>query len=175
LTVEAKAPSQTASRTTIDRTAALAGAGAGTALAIASAAMFGQVIARYGFNAPIVWAEELATLMFAWITFLGAAVVQRDDSHLGIDVLRRHVDARAGRLLDRFRLFVIAASSLVLAIQGSQLAARMAPIRFPAMEITRAWLYASVAVGAAFTLVFAIANLLRPRARAVTGPGQDAA
>lgn len=162
-------------RTTLDRIATLAGAGAGTALAIASVAMLGQVVARYVFDAPIVWAEELATLMFAWITFLGAAVVQRDDSHLSIDVVRRHVGERAGRALDRFRLLVIGACSVVIVVQGSALAARMAPIRFPAMEITRAWLYASVAVGAAFTVVFVVASLLGRTTRHHAGPGQDAA
>ena len=61
---------------------------AGVALALSGSAMFAQVIARYVFDAPFAWAEEFATLLFSWIIFLGAAAVQRTDSHLSVDTLR---------------------------------------------------------------------------------------
>ena len=66
-------------------------AAAGLALALSGSAMFAQVIARYVFNAPFAWAEEFATLLFSWTIFLGAAVVQRTDSHLSVDTLRARV------------------------------------------------------------------------------------
>ncbi len=65
-------------------------------------AMLAQVFMRYVFGAPFAWAEEFAVLVFAWLIFLGAAHVQRDDSHLSIDTLRQFAGPRRGRALDAF-------------------------------------------------------------------------
>ena len=130
--------------------------GAAVALAAAGAAMFVQIIARFVFAAPFVWAEEFAVLMFAWITFLGAAAVQADDSHLSIDTLRGALPPRGRAALDVLRQLVIVAVSSVLIWQGVSLSVRMAGIEFPAMGVTRAWLYVSVPVGFSLLLLFAL-------------------
>jgi len=135
---------------------------AGSVLAAAGAAMFGQVVARYVFDAPFVWAEEFATLMFAWITFLGAAALQADDSHLSIDTLRHHSPPAVQKALDLLRRAVIAACSMLLVYQGVALSLRMWPLEFPAMGVTRSLLYLSVPIGFAFTLLFALRGP-RPR------------
>ena len=134
---------------------------AGATLAAASAAMFGQVIARFVFSAPIVWAEEFAVLMFAWITFLGTAAVQADDSHLSIDTLRSHVGTRARGVLDLLRRATIVACCAVLIYQGIALSARMWSLQFPAMEVSRSLLYLSVPVGFAFSMLFALRSMVR--------------
>jgi TRAP-type C4-dicarboxylate transport system permease small subunit len=90
--------------------------------------------------------------------------VQVDDSHLSIDTLRGALRARGRMALDSLRRLVIAAISVVLVWQGIALSIRMGSILFPAMEVTRAWLYASVPVGFAFVLAFAVRMLLRPQA-----------
>lgn len=136
------------------------------AMAAMSLAMLAQVFFRYVLAAPISWAEEFAVLLFAWLTFLGAAFVQRDDSHLSIDSLRRLAGPRLGLALDLFRLAVIGLGSLVLIWQGIELTARTLPLLYPAMGISRAWLYGSVPACFAVGLVFLLADLAsRLRAR----------
>ncbi|PWC54834.1 TRAP transporter small permease [Azospirillum sp. TSO22-1] len=51
--------------------------------------VFGNVVLRYGFNSGITVSEELARLLFVWMTFLGAAVGLREHAHLGVDTLVR--------------------------------------------------------------------------------------
>jgi TRAP-type C4-dicarboxylate transport system permease small subunit len=118
-----------------------------------------QVVARFVFAAPYSWAEELAVLLFAWITFLGAAAVQRDDSHLSIDTLRSQLSPRGARTLDVVRRLAIVACCAVLIWQGVALSMRMWPLEFPAMGVSRSLLYLSVPVGFAFSLVFALRSL----------------
>jgi C4-dicarboxylate transporter DctQ subunit len=48
---------------------------------------FANVIARYGFNANILWALELTVFLFAWLVLLGAAYAVKKGTHLGVDVL----------------------------------------------------------------------------------------
>jgi len=122
--------------------------------------MLAQVFARFVLAAPFSWAEEFAVLLFAWITFLGAAAVQYDDSHLSIDTLRGRLSASGQRRLDIARRVAIAACCVVLVYEGVALSMRMWPLAFPAMGVTRSLLYLSVPVGFAFSLLFAL-RLLR--------------
>lgn len=131
------------------------------ALAACSAAILAQVFMRYVLGAPISWAEEFAVLVFAWLIFLGAAYVQRDDSHLSIDALRRAAGPRLAAVLDGLRLAVIAACSLVLVWQGVALGLRTLPLEYPAMGVSRAWLYAAAPVCFAVGLVYVVAAARR--------------
>ena len=132
---------------------------AGLALAVASVVMLAQVVARFVFASPFSWAEELAVLLFAWITFIGAAAVQRSDSHLSIDTLRGRLPPRGQRALDVFRRVVIAACCALLIYEGIALSVRMWPLEFPAMGVTRSLLYLSVPVGCLFSLLFVLHSL----------------
>jgi TRAP-type C4-dicarboxylate transport system permease small subunit len=125
-----------------------------TLTAAMSLAIFIQVLCRVFLGTAIVWAEEFAVLLFAWMIFLGAAYGQRNDSHLSIDTLRNMLGRRAQVALDVFRLIVIVACSLVAIWQGINLTQRTVPLLYPAMEITRALLYASVPVCFAIGLIY---------------------
>lgn len=55
-------------------------------LLVMTIATFSNVIARYIFNAPIPWAEELARYSFIWLVFIGAAVCTKRRRHVAVDV-----------------------------------------------------------------------------------------
>jgi TRAP-type C4-dicarboxylate transport system permease small subunit len=130
--------------------------------------MLAQIAARFFLSAPIIWAEEFAVLLFAWITFLGAAAVQADDSHLSIDVLSTRAGLRARRAFDGLRRGAILAIGATLVYQGILLSRTMWPLEFPAMGISRGWLYLSVPAGFGLSLLL----VLRPRR---WGPAASAA
>lgn len=48
---------------------------------------FANVIARYVFNANILWALESTVFLFAWLVLLGAAYCVKITAHLGVDVM----------------------------------------------------------------------------------------
>jgi TRAP-type C4-dicarboxylate transport system permease small subunit len=126
-----------------------------------SLAMLVQVLCRVIFGTAIIWAEEFAVLLFAWSIFLGAAYAQKDDSHLSIDTLPLLAGPRTRTVLAILRTTVITACSLVAIWEGVGLARRALPLLYPAMDITRSFLYASVPVGFALGLIYLIANVAR--------------
>jgi TRAP-type C4-dicarboxylate transport system permease small subunit len=126
---------------------------------VMSLAIFVQVVCRFAFGTAIVWAEEFAVLLFAWMIFIGAAYAQRNDSHLSIDTARAMASPKVGLALDAFRLLVIAACSIVAIWEGVGLAIRVLPLLYPAMEITRAWLYAGVPVGFGLGLIYMVYDI----------------
>lgn len=55
--------------------------------AIMTVLLFVQVVSRYVFNHSVTWAEELATIMFAWMVYLGCAGAVTRRKHLCIDAV----------------------------------------------------------------------------------------
>lgn len=48
--------------------------------------VFGEVVARYVFNNPYFWSEELTIYTFTWVSFLGAALALKNNRHVLVGV-----------------------------------------------------------------------------------------
>jgi TRAP-type C4-dicarboxylate transport system permease small subunit len=127
----------------------------------ASTAVFAQVVYRYLLNDPVSWLDEFAVLCFAWIIMLGAAVVQADDAHMQIDSFMRPLSRHWQAAFYAFRFVTIAAVLVILIWYGWFLTDRMWFIEFPAMEISRGWLFAILPVCMPFVLYFLVRNAIR--------------
>ena len=49
--------------------------------------VFSQVIARYIFEAPLSWSEELARFILIWLSMLSAAYAFKTKSHFALTIL----------------------------------------------------------------------------------------
>ena len=65
-------------------------------VAVMVAVVSAQVVARYGFNTGIGWADEVSRLAFVWCVFLGIAVAVRARAHIGITLLADALPAVLG-------------------------------------------------------------------------------
>lgn len=81
-----------------------------------------EVVARYFFNAPTVWAAEIAQLFLIWGTFLSMARVLRRGQHIRIEVLTAALGETPQRYLRVFSLSVIALFSLWVIGYGWEIA-----------------------------------------------------
>lgn len=68
---------------------------AGVFMVVMSVATFANVLARYFFNSPIQWAEELARYSFIWVVFMGAVVCTKRKRHIAIDILLQVLPTRS--------------------------------------------------------------------------------
>jgi TRAP-type C4-dicarboxylate transport system permease small subunit len=124
----------------------------GWGLALCMGAMtcivFVSVLFRYVLNSPLTWTEELASLLFAWVTFVGAYVGFRSRSHISIDTLVIFLPPVVRLWVTRF---VDVSVLLLLALflwEGTSLTLTTWSLEFPAMEISRGYLYLAIPVGA---------------------------
>lgn len=108
--------------------------------------IFSQVVFRYGFNAPIYWADEFAVLVFAWMIFIGTVIATKNNDHISVDTFMR-------MLPERFRAGVSVVTNILILLvlvpiftEGIRLTAKTAGLLYPAMEISRAFLYISLPV-----------------------------
>lgn len=67
---------------------------ASVAAAVLTISMVYEVFARYLFDAPTVWAFDIAYMANGAVFLLGVAYVLREDAHIRIDVLRNRLPAR---------------------------------------------------------------------------------
>lgn len=61
---------------------------------------FANVVGRYVFFAPIIWAEEVLVFVMVWCVMLGATLVTWENQHLRMDAVRHLTPPRVRRWLD---------------------------------------------------------------------------
>ncbi len=49
--------------------------------------LFCGVVARYVFQAPLIWSDELASIVFLWLAMFGAAIALQRGSHMRLSYL----------------------------------------------------------------------------------------
>jgi C4-dicarboxylate transporter DctQ subunit len=81
-----------------------------------------EVAARYVFNAPTIWAEELSRLCLVWGTFGGTAALVHRRAHIRITVITDALPQSARTALEALSLAVVAAFGIAVTIYGFDIA-----------------------------------------------------
>lgn len=102
-------------------TAALAAVSAVLLFAIGAMLTY-EVVARYFFNAPTIWAEELSRLFLVWAVFLGSAGLLASREHIRITVLIERAPPVLRGFADVFSYLFVAAIAGLLAWYGLPIA-----------------------------------------------------
>ncbi|HSD51215.1 MAG TPA: TRAP transporter small permease [Candidatus Methylomirabilis sp.] len=110
--------------------------------------VFVSVLFRYVLNRPLAWSEELASLLFAWLTFVGAYAGFRTRSHIRIDTLTIFLPPGVRRVIRHGVDLCVFGLLAIFIWQGFMLTVTTWSLEFPAMEISRGYLYASLPIGA---------------------------
>ena len=78
------------------------------------------------FRKPINWATDIALLMFAWATFLGADVAYRNNATVYVDIIVDRVSQPVHRALKLFSYVLVSVFMAALVIYGVLLCLRSA-------------------------------------------------
>ncbi len=113
------------------------------------------------FGHPLIWSVDMAQLLFIWLCFLGACRAMREKSHIGIDLVVRHLPGRMRFGLELLLTLVVLVFLLVLAYQGYKLTVLNLARQFGDSGLSYAWVTSAVPVGALLLAVALTANLVR--------------
>lgn len=145
---------------------------AGSSMALITIIMLVQVVARYGFNASLIWAEELCRYILIWQTFLFISLAFRMGELVAVDILTQLMPPK---LLYALRLLVAIPIGIFLVLMikyGYDFAGRFSRQTIPAVDfiwgsltgrpagLTVIWIYMSVAVGMALLLFHFVISLV---------------
>lgn len=112
-----------------------------TLFAVLTMAVFAQVVARYVFNQPPTWTEELARFCQVWIVLLASSICVRKGSHLAVDYLGPALAPGARKAVALFTGFLIAIYSAVVVIWGVRLLMIGFVQTSPAMQLNMGLVY----------------------------------
>ncbi len=80
--------------------------------------VFGEVVARYVFNRPYFWSEEITVYTFTWVAFLGAALALRSNRHVSISYFVSRLPAAGQAVAGLLAEVLVLAFLVLLAVQG---------------------------------------------------------
>jgi len=123
--------------------------------------LFSGVVARYGFDHPLVWSDELASMLFLWLAMLGAVIAFRRDEHMRMTAGVTMLPAPRRAMFDAFATGAALAFLLLLIRPAFNFAVDDLAITTPALEITDAWRAAALPAGVALMIVFAVLRLAK--------------
>ncbi|OZI59611.1 TRAP transporter large permease [Bordetella genomosp. 11] len=121
--------------------------------------LFAGIVARYVFHAPLVWSDELASILFLWLAMLGAVVAFRRGEHMRMTALVNRASPVARAFLDVVAVASALAFLLMIAMPGYEYAIEEQYVTTPALEISNIWRAAALPVGTALMILIALLRL----------------
>jgi tripartite ATP-independent transporter DctM subunit len=123
--------------------------------------LFAGVVARYGLRQPLIWSDELASILFLWLAMLGAAVAFRRSEHMRMTAVVASRSAPTRTYLDMVATSAALAFLLMIAWPAYQYAYEESFITTPALQISNSWRAAALPVGTCLMALFALLRLAR--------------
>lgn len=133
-----------------------------TLLAVICCLGMWQVISRFVLSQPTSWTEELMRRMLIWCVMLGTVAAFRHGALVSVDLMLR---TATGAWRSVVRHVITGAGLAYLAVLlwfGIDLTWRVRFQTFAGTELSMAWAYAALPVGAALCLVAVLAHHFDP-------------
>ena len=129
--------------------------------------LFCGVTARYAFNAPLIWSDELASILFLWLAMFGAAVALQRGGHMRLSYLVDRLPPRGRAVAEVLNVGVpLLFVGLILSASWDY-ADDQSFVVTPALGWSGLVRAAAMPVGLSLIGLSAIAQLLRHRLRDV--------
>src|SRR6201995_31846 len=123
--------------------------------------LFAGVVARYVLHTPLIWSDELASILFLWLAMLGAVVAFRRSEHMRMTALVANAGPRMQAYLDLIATCAALAFLLLIVHPAYDYAYEESFITTPALQISNSWRAAALPVGTCLMALFALLRLAR--------------
>ena len=108
---------------------------------------------------PLNWAQDAALIMFAWLAFIGGDIALHSTGLIGVDMIVTHFPKVVQKAIDILFKVVMLAFLIVLVIYGYQYVMTGYKRLITTLNVSYAYVTASVPVGA-FLMVISVAQNL---------------
>jgi len=125
--------------------------------------LFAGVVARYVFNAPLLWSDELASVLFLWLAMLGSVIALFRFEHMRMTALVNRLGTASKSFLELFSSCACLVFLLLLIGPAWEYAKEEMAITLPSLEVSNVWRAAAIPVGLVLMAVFSALRLLRHR------------
>lgn len=102
-----------------------------------------QVISRYGFNASLVWSEELIRLLYVWLVLIAASTAP----HMKISLVENLLSGRGAAVLRVLQTLIMLALLALLVNGAIQLEGAFGRDRYVTLGVSKSWYWTGAIVG----------------------------
>ena len=127
------------------------------------------VFTRYVLGNPLVWSDELATLVFLWLAMLGAVVAYRRGEHISLAVLVRRAAPRTRHILEAIASVATAVFVIELMPATFKFFKQEQIDLTPALSVPRSYEVLAIIVCLALILIMALLRLSEQPPKVVAG------
>lgn len=123
--------------------------------------LFAGILARYWFHRPLVWSDELASILFLWLAVLGSALAFRRGEHLRMMTLVNNLPERLRPLFEALALAAgLAFLAMILPASLKHVELESVVIT-PTLEWSMSWRTVAMPVGIGLMIVLALLRIGR--------------
>ena len=122
--------------------------------------LFTGVSARYLFQRPLIWSDELAGILFLWLAMLGAVVAFQRGEHMRMTAFVGKVEPKRRAFFDVLAIAAPLAFLVLVLDPAYEFASDEAVVSTPALDISNLWRAAALPVGLGLMLLVALLRLL---------------
>lgn len=119
------------------------------------------VTSRYLLHSPIVWSDELASILFLWLALLGSVIALDRGEHMRMTAFVGNVSPKVRAFLEVLAVAVPVGYLALIVGPAYEFAHEEAVITTPALEISNLWRASALPVGAGLMLLVALLRLDR--------------
>ncbi|HET9019476.1 MAG TPA: TRAP transporter small permease, partial [Acetobacteraceae bacterium] len=127
------------------------------------AILFAGVTARFAFAHPLVWSDELASILFLWLAMFGAAVALRHGQHMRLGFLAARLPPRWQGWAEALAVAAPALFLLIVMQPAIDYAHEQAAVQTPALGWSGLVRALAMPVGCLLILAECVVRLLRRR------------
>lgn len=124
------------------------------------ALLLAGVTARYLFHTPLAWSDELAALLFVWLTMLGSTVALARSQHLRLTALESRLSGEVKRVLRITTLLLTFGFLAWLSVYAFEHAQDATYATNPVLNISEGWKSAAVGVGLVMMAIICLSQVL---------------
>ncbi len=129
--------------------------------------LFAGVLARYVFHAPLVWSDEIASIVFLWLGILGSALALTSNTHLRMTTVVTRLPAAWRGFVEPFSLAVCGAFLALLMMPALKYVDLESATITATLGISMVWRAVAMPVGIALMLLITLLQMRRQPARAM--------
>jgi tripartite ATP-independent transporter DctM subunit len=123
--------------------------------------LFAGVVSRYVMHSPLIWSDELASILFLWLAMLGAVVAFRRAEHMRMTAIVASASPAMRAYLEVVATCAALAFLLLIIWPAWDYAYEESFITTPALQISNTWRAAALPVGTCLMALFALLRLVR--------------
>ncbi len=125
------------------------------------AILFAGVFARYVMRKPLIWSDELASILFLWLAMFGAVIAFRRSEHMRMTALVGKAAPHIRHFLEALALVASLAFLLLILHPAYEYAKAELFIETPALGLKNAWRASAIPVGCTLMIISGLFRLWR--------------